>query len=293
MARKPTVKRTPEELRHLYEGKLKMLAKRCDDYYNGDHFEARDIASILRALLYDYGKRTQSVLGQMGIIDKYRYLDSRVHNNLSLASLKGAWPRTPMPYDHYTDKSLHAFNDWWEGQEFQILYKDIIFTRKELVLTIAQEEGVSHVSPKVDERIAKLNRIESPWQTYGVSNKDSYSGIHEFELASICAIAEELLFSLMPEPENRKRMHSEHFQKPFYLSMAESDKYKSTIRRSMLKLDHLLGGEATHRDKILLEVARQSLDTALEIKCLTAKDCEVLVGVAQLMKQAKVPWDEA
>ena len=49
-------------------------------------------------LLYDYGKSSQSILLQMGIKQDTVFLDSRVHDTLAVASMKGAWPRTPFPY---------------------------------------------------------------------------------------------------------------------------------------------------------------------------------------------------
>jgi len=187
-----------------------MLARRCDAFYDGHADEARDIASILRKLLYDYGSSSQSLLGQIGIKEEYQYLDSRVHGNLHVQSMKGAWPRTVLPYEYYADKYLYPFKIWWEKQPFHVLYQDIIFTRKDLVLEIANREGGDHIDPHSDRRIATLMRKDSPWSTH-ISDGESTvaTPMNNFELATICAIGEELLWTLEEDKEEaQKRMHS-------------------------------------------------------------------------------------
>lgn len=198
------VQRTEEELRYQYAIQFKMLQKRCDAFYDGDRFEARDIATILRKLLYDHGQ-SKSVLQQLDMKENLQCLDSRALGNLSLASTQAAWPRTVIPFRPYTDENMVPFDIWWRGQEFHVLYKNIVFTRKELVLTIANQDGGAHVDPTIDERIAILGRKKSPWNVM-YDDKEPI-GLYEWELASMCAIGEELIYSLMPEDKRNKRIN--------------------------------------------------------------------------------------
>ncbi|MDH3507085.1 MAG: hypothetical protein OEQ25_08085, partial [Gammaproteobacteria bacterium] len=162
----------------------------------GYQFEAHDVASVLRKLVHDYGKRTKSVLGQLGKKEEVRFLDTRVHGNLALPSLKGAWPRTVVPYGAYSDDNLYLFDEWWNEQRFVIQFKDVEFSRRELVLAIAQQDGGDHVDPNLDRRLAALRRTESPWVTISGNQGEEGQRIYGFDLASICAVGEEVLYSL-------------------------------------------------------------------------------------------------
>ena len=57
----------------------------------------------------------------------------------------------------YNDSNLFPFDEWWKNQPFQVVYKNIIFAREELVLIVANQEGGTHVSPKIHKKIAALN----------------------------------------------------------------------------------------------------------------------------------------
>jgi len=210
----PRVPKTHKEKESLLTEQVLMLARRCDAFYEGHQFEARDIASILRKLLYDYGT-SKSLLGQLGFKNKIKYLDSRMHGNLHLQSLKGVWPRTVVPYRLYNDEDTHEFDDWWNNQRFIILYKNVEFSRKELVLEIANRQGGDHIDPNSDKRIAMLNRNQSPWHTTSYDEKGEIiekNSMYGFELASICAIGEELLWSIEDDKgQANKRMHNYEF----------------------------------------------------------------------------------
>lgn len=208
----PRIPKTQNELAQQYIEQLSMLTRRCDAFYEGHQYEARDIASILRKLLYDYGSSSKSLLGQLDLKEGKKYLDSRVHGNLHLQSMKGAWPRTVLPYRLYDETDTHAFEEWWKNQRFRIVYKDIEFSREEIVLEIAHREGGDHIDPNSDKRVAALNRCQSPWHTVSYNENGEVieqTSMYGFELATICAIGEELLWSLESDKcEANKRMHN-------------------------------------------------------------------------------------
>ena len=130
------------------------------------------------------------------------------------------------------------------------------------------------------------------WCGSGNPEGSEDSGIYDFELASICAIGEELLFSLTPEPENRKRIHYEPWQKPYYLSLKDSDKCKCVLRDDLHRINILLEGELSQIQRVCASSAQRSLIKTLEVECLTSEDSNVRNGVADLMKQAELPWLE-
>lgn len=87
-----------------------------------------------------------------------------------------------------------SFKNWWE----EIVVKDRngeVFTRKDLVLAVANKEGGAHVDPQLDEAFAELTRFNSlGWQvdTRGIRTPPDNSIVD----ASIRQIAHELLCSV-------------------------------------------------------------------------------------------------
>lgn len=298
----PRTARLPGELEKLYEEQIAMLADRCDAYYDGKHYEAKSAAAIIHTLLYDYGKSSQSLLGQLGLKEKTKFLDSRA-TDLILHSAKGAWPRTVLPFKQYRDENLFSFDEWWEEQPFKLYYKDVVFTRCELIEAIRNKEGGGHVSPYTLKKIAVVRRRRSGWHRSITENDDGtttmYVGISltrqaptvdsnleeisDYELASICAIAEEVLFSITPEPENRKRMHHVDFQKPFYLSPGDVVAEKQRIREFISKLDGLTALDA-HQQR-LVDGFKKGLEKALETELFTSDELSKPEKISDMLKQ--------
>ena len=182
-----------------------MLKRRCDAYYEeGAHFEALSTATIVRVLLYDTGAST-SLLTHLGKKETTRFLDSRSTGNLYMPCIAndygGFQPRTRMPYKPYREKDFYAFEEWWDQQPFKVRGFD--FNRRDLITKIANQEGGTHVDEDQDARIATLRGTDSRWR---LIDGDETLPMRGEELASVCAIGEEVLFSLTSEPENRKRM---------------------------------------------------------------------------------------
>lgn len=118
----------------------------------------------------------------------------------------------------------------------------------------------------------------------------SVEEISDYELCSVSAIAEEVLFSLTPEPENRKRMVVEALQKPFYLSKDESMACKEKVRADIEKLDAL--EERRPGDKVLIANLRNTLEKVLVIETLTSEDCDVRESVAHTARRFKLDWPD-
>jgi len=287
---------------------MEMLADRCDAFYHGKVHEAKSAAAVLSTLLSERGQK--SLLGQLGLKLKHRFLDSRHRNGLCRNSARGSWPVTVMPFSKaYREQDLVDFDEWW-GQTFQVWYRDIIVTREDLVSLIRNKEGGGHVDPKTVAKLAAVRQARSGWQRQVTENEDGttqmYVGISlsrkplpedsgmeeisDYELACIIAIAEEVLFSLTPEPENRLRMHDERLQKPFYLTQEESDKAKMALRGDLEELEKM-GGNTDVRKNIAIDTAQKLLLNALKIECLTAEDYDVREYVSWHLKRESIPWD--
>lgn len=297
----PRTARLPGELEELYDEQVKMLAARCDAYYEEQFYEAKSAAAIIHTLLYDHGKSSQSLLGQLGLKETTRFLDSRAPN-LILQSGKGAWPRTVLPFRQYRKENHFSFDEWWEQQHFNLYYKDIVVTRRELIEAIRNKEGGGHVSPDTLKKIAAVRRSRSGWHSSITENEDGTSTIFvgislakqlppqdsntkeisDYELASVCAIAEELLFSITPEPENRKRMHHADFQKPFYISLSEVAAEKQRIREFITKLDALVDLEPSQRQVVQNFIL--NLEKCLNVEPFTSDDLSQPEKISNTLK---------
>lgn len=131
------------------------------EYDSGELHEAKRIASTLRTLMHDTGRST-SVLHNLGIKDRFRWIDSgggiNPDNALpSTSSLTSMGPDLQNPANGMTfvqrplgmmlaggRMTEMPFDKWWDMH----VVKDIegrVFSRKQLVLLLANKDGGSHV----------------------------------------------------------------------------------------------------------------------------------------------------
>lgn len=306
----PRVPRLEGELEQHLKEQLEMLADRCDSFYAGKTHEAKSAAAILYILLCDKGGSQKSLLGQLNLKSKHKFLDSRTRNQLSLNSAKGSWPWTVIPFKPHRNEDFVEFNGWWH-QEFHAWFGDVTFTREELIEAIRHKEGGGHVADLTHEKIAAVRRSRSGWHRSIKEKEDGttemYVGvsltnkpipedsdleeISDYELACICAIAEEVLFSLTPEPDNRLRMQHPDYQQALYWTNEQSDKAKEVLKADILKLEEYKARKnAAEVSKI--DVGINSIKNVLNIDTLTSEDYFVRRFVAQqLLRLDKFPWD--
>lgn len=309
--RDPRVPRLEGELEQHYKEQLEMLADRCDAYYAGKTHEAKSAAAILYILLCDKGGSQKFLLGQLNLKAEQKFLDSRVRKQLSLSSAKGAWPWTVIPFKPHRKNDFVDFDEWWQ-QEFHAWFGNVTFTREELIEAIRHKEGGGHVAELTLDKIAAVRRSRSGWHR-SIKEKDDgttqfYVGvsltkeplpedcdldeISDYELACVCAIAEEVLFSLTPEPDNRLRMHHPDFQQPFYWTKKQSDQAKEILKVDLLRLEEMKEGRDTTQIS-MIDAGLKSIQKVLEIETLTSEDYGVRKFVSQqLLKIERFPWDD-
>jgi hypothetical protein len=91
-----------------------------------------------------------------------------------------------------------SFDNWWERL---IIYKDNKnneFTRRDLVLAVANKEGGAHVNPKLDQAYADLSRFNSlGWKLFVHGEEKDFNNTPV--LPSIRQIAHEVLKTLKDE----------------------------------------------------------------------------------------------
>lgn len=190
---------------HLKE-QLAFMRTSAKSYDNGFKGEAKRLAVVVRVLVHDTGS-SSSLLGQLNLKavsfcdtsydhDPTKYFHS--FHGLAMARVGPSGgefiPRCALPPKPF-DEPLRfvPFDEWWR-KVVVVDAKRNKFTRQELVLTLSNKEGGTHVDPKLDAAYAALTRQST--MAIGYKYKDKEGETPGIELASMRQIAHEVLSTL-------------------------------------------------------------------------------------------------
>jgi len=160
------IKRAPEELRDQLREQYGFLQRSAAAYDSGFEGEAMRLATTLRVLLYDGGS-SRSLLRQLQVKDRLRFQDTALYPSPYLVQkaglviiqiTTGVEARHVTPLDMLTPSRIHRplpFKPWWtlkviEGSQGRT------YSRGDLVLTMANQDGGAHVDPDLDADYAAL-----------------------------------------------------------------------------------------------------------------------------------------
>lgn len=189
----------PELESHLTE-QLSFLRSSAKSYDEGNTSEAKRIAATLRILLHDTG-RSKSLLGQLERLQtpfldtSVPFVPNRKTSHRGLVHVLGT-PQGPK-FIPFFDKgeAPHRnvdFLKWWNTAIFVDLNKQEI-TRKDVVLSMADQDGGAHVDPVLDEPYSDLSRKNSLGISVGKLGEQPMKGV---EHAAIRQIAHEVFKTL-------------------------------------------------------------------------------------------------
>ena len=199
------VTQSSQELdRHLRDS-IGFLKASCASFDAGTVGEAKRLAATIRVLLHDT-QQSQSLLGLIGLKQKITYINTATpHDPRNLLAHHGLvgfrmggggssyWaPLGDGPPTRYgrTD----SFDSWW-NEKVIIDKTGGVFTRRDLVLSLANKDGGAHVDPQLDAKYAALTRGNS--LGWVVSDGASQRPLSDVELHSVRQIAYELFQSLV------------------------------------------------------------------------------------------------
>jgi hypothetical protein len=187
MARVP---QSQAELQKHLDDQLDFLRDACNQYDSGKENRAKQIAAGLRVLFHDT-RNSKSLLGQLGQISSRKWLDSAGpiapmnlmgSNNLAFtrvtmtsddgdvapsyvpvlgdyAEIPPLVARTAFGTASLARGTFLEFDRWW-GM-IVIDDKQANFSRSDLVLAVANQDGGSHVDPAIEETYQRLTRMNS------------------------------------------------------------------------------------------------------------------------------------
>lgn len=188
------------ELLEHWNDQLSFIKLSAEQYDKGKENEARRIATSLRILFHE-GPHSIPLIKQTGLIHNFLlwssgsiYTPSNLLSSWVLLLLEinasGAYYKPRKLGKGDRDRTFFLkYEDWWN----EIIFDDKknVFTRKDIVRYVANQDGGAHVDMKLDEKYAELVKHNSlGWMDHmgnPVRNNPAYAAIRQ--------IAEELLIS--------------------------------------------------------------------------------------------------
>lgn len=163
------------DLSEQLQDQVGFLRTSCGLFDNGQRGEAKRIAISIRILVLDRG-RSHSLLGQLGYKDSLKFLSLAVPNKAS--NLGPYWGvldlevtrRIYVPKLNQVPPRPMSFEDWWQEPVLKD-GDDTLYTRKKLVLEVAETDGGAHVDPKMNEAYERLSRENHVGMEVAVNGK--------------------------------------------------------------------------------------------------------------------------
>ncbi|GAA4417591.1 hypothetical protein GCM10023187_50150 [Nibrella viscosa] len=209
--------RTVDDLKEQLKEQIHFLKASSHSFDSGYCREAKRLAVTLRILLHDT-RNSKSVLDQLGYKGSIGFIDTCLDlepdnlltqcNLLAITSSNSFDGYVPLLGEGYLGvEHSKPFDAWWNKP----VLKDSTgkeFTRKELVLYLAEQDGGAHVDPKLDEEFIKLSRENSMQWT--IANGVDQIPINSPVLPAVRQIAYEVEKSLdIMQPPNNKSTASD------------------------------------------------------------------------------------
>lgn len=214
------VNQTKEELEKQLIHQVSFLISSCQSYDIGRHHEAKRVATILRTLFH----RTRSckpLLGQLKM-QSLPFLDTaspydpeNLVSLMGLTSFKFTPGRLPCLIPKGTqDKNVFSeFDQWWSKPVMVSVSRleKKFYSRKNLVLNVAETDGGAHVDPGLEEFYNELSR-QNGLGVNAIYNGVKYPLLYP-ELPSLRQIGHEVLITLKRNiPEIFKEEYNEEIE---------------------------------------------------------------------------------
>lgn len=209
------IERNLNDLKNQLKEQYLFLSKSCSDFDKGETMEAKRIALALRILLYDKSSSgSNSLLGQLSQKEKILFLNSchpfcanNLMPHIGLVYLTAVntgqgfkCDYKPLLGDYLklgNQEDWQEFHVWWEGLVIKDQCKNS-FTRKSLILHVADTDGGAHIDGKIKKEYAELSRENSIGWTFEsqIDGKIESKPINGIELASVRQIGYEVQLSI-------------------------------------------------------------------------------------------------
>lgn len=207
-----------DELREHFNDQLLDIEEAIEKFDNGNEKKARQIALALRIICHDT-QNSKSLLKQLNLnifflSNNGLYTPSNLLSSWTLLQIE--FGPEAMSYKPNLELSQRVFfskfDDWWN----EIIFDDKtnVFTRKDIVSYIANQDGGAHVDPYLNEKYAKLVKHNS----LGWEDENGTAPNNNPAYQAIRTIAYEFLTSIRyfnVGYSTRKKRKNTHFEVRF------------------------------------------------------------------------------
>lgn len=216
------MKRSQEDLLSVLKKQAGFLESSCKNFDSGTEDEALRIAAVLRILLHDTGM-SHSLLFQLGLKDKLQFIDSLLPIDpqpvgrkngvttfvvqglpgligitfVTKGVTKGGKFVAPLSVREGA-KGQIPFSIWWENECIPG-HDSKRYSRKQLILTMANKEGGSHVDTEIDNAYKQFAKSSLGF-TFKVGGLETGS-VNSAADVSVRQIAWEVLETLKQFPK--------------------------------------------------------------------------------------------
>ncbi|KMK53172.1 hypothetical protein FEFB_11000 [Fructobacillus sp. EFB-N1] len=223
---KKLLRHTNEETEELLQNCFQNLLDYANSFDSGNFQSIRQAANIIRMLFYD-SKTCHSLLNQITNKEDIRLLNTFLIDEKDTFYSGGVWiiqtfkkipfsnvPDTSQLYSTFVPDDLEklsekreiVFKSWWNGIVFKL--GNSILTRKDIIISMANQDGGSHVDTEVDETYLNIARGQTgihigtnlsdtiPLYFKSQNNDEDYEHPKDIHLAIMRKIVHEILYSL-------------------------------------------------------------------------------------------------
>jgi hypothetical protein len=195
-----------ELIKHLKE-EIQLLKTSTIEYDKGHLEQARIMVTLIRKLVHDTNNQTSliSQLNKKEILFYDSAADYEPDNLLTQSSILIMKTRPEgrefiAPLDNSQDRiyKKREFNNWWNRV---YIFKDKngnLFSRKDIILEVADTDGGAHIDPNLNQDYANLSRFNSLAWRY-VNKKGEDKPLPSPVPPAIRQIAHEVLKTLKDE----------------------------------------------------------------------------------------------
>jgi len=209
------MKQTQLDLEKHFNEQLGFLKSSCDLYDNGSLEESKRIASVIRTLLHDT-KTSKSLLDQLGKKDNSIFFDSsmdQLSSGIRAGGYAGLVSISSQGYipnlDNVANFKFVNFEEYWNKIIF-IDNKEKEFSRKDIILFLANQDGGSHIDPNLDNNYGRLSRENSiGWMSKADNSK--WKPLEGVELVAVRQIGHELLKTFIPNYSKNRQIKESGF----------------------------------------------------------------------------------
>jgi len=193
-------RQTQDDLIKQWKDQIEFISRSCEGFDSGLYSESKRIAVSLRILFHNT-RSSQSLFSQLGYSNNFLfwssgglYTPSNLLSSWSLLYYKNSGTET-VYFPILMEKTGRTFflelDDWWN----EIIFDDkkYFMTRKDVILSVADQDGGAHVDPEFNESYSNITKNNS--LGFLSDNEGNVFQTNNPIYASIRQIACEVLFS--------------------------------------------------------------------------------------------------